>query len=34
VRKWNAVVEGMASKWNVDMQAVEKVHETDAEKQS
>jgi hypothetical protein len=34
VRKWNAVVEGMASKWSVDMQAVEKVHETDAEKQS
>jgi hypothetical protein len=34
VRKWVTVVEDMASKWGVDLKAVEKYHEPSAEEQS
>lgn len=34
VRKWTAAVEDMARKWSVDLKAVEKVHESNADGQS
>jgi hypothetical protein len=34
VHKWIATIEGMASKWGVDLHAVEKAHPPDEEFQS